>query len=72
MSVLPKAKDVYDDDDESPFIHDGIQNLSRPGACMHTANHPESDTQRDHFSVNQGSSPRITAAIHVTADINQH
>ena len=26
-----------------------FKNYSRLGACMHTANHPESDTPRDHF-----------------------
>ena len=29
-----------------------FKNYSRLGACMHTANHPEGDTPREHFSVN--------------------
>ena len=37
---------------ESPFIYDSIQNYSRLGASMHTANHPEGDTPRDQLTTN--------------------
>ena len=52
IHCVPVCK-LTTNDDESPFIHDSIQNYSRLGASMHAANHPEGDAPRDQLTTNR-------------------
>ena len=47
-----------------------FKNYSRLGACMHTANHPEGDTPRDHYPLHGAHPVVLYLLIQLCCNLN--